>query len=213
MSEKRTRTGNKRGAKKKGAHDELTPRALAYKNERISNPTKSKKQCAIDAGYSAKAAHFWAYRLEQNPLIAEAIEAAQKAAAEKAQITLEEIVDELKPMGFANMGDYLEFLENGGVAIDWSNLTREQTAAIAEVTIDEYMDGRGEDARLVKRVKFKLHDKRSSLVEIAKLLNLEPAKKVDLTSGGERLQVTLNLGGTVSPDDEDAGDDQSDDAG
>ena len=36
-------------------------------------------------------------------------------------------------------------------------------------TVDDYIDGRGENARDVRKVKFKLADKRAALMDIAKL--------------------------------------------
>jgi len=36
-------------------------------------------------------------------------------------------------------------------------------------TVDDYVDGRGENARDVRKVKFKLADKRAALMDIAKL--------------------------------------------
>jgi hypothetical protein len=38
-----------------------------------------------------------------------------------------------------------------------------KTAALSEVTVKDFLDGRGEDARQVRRVKFKLHVKRAPL--------------------------------------------------
>ena len=40
---------------------------------------------------------------------------------------------------------------------------------MTEVTVDDYIDGRGENAREVRKVKFKLGDKRAALMDIAKL--------------------------------------------
>jgi|SRR5580704_560730 hypothetical protein len=45
-------------------------------------------------------------------------------------------------------------------------------AAIQELTIDEYVEGKGKDARPVRRTKIKLYDKRPALVEIGRELGL-----------------------------------------
>jgi len=48
-------------------------------------------------------------------------------------------------------------------------LNKDNGAAVAEFVIDEFKDGGGEDARDVRRVRFKLADKRASLESLAKL--------------------------------------------
>ena len=95
-----------------------------------------------------------------------------KQIADKAQLTAQMVIDELRKIGFANMQDFMSAGADGDPVLDFSRLTREQAAALQEVTVDSYMDGRGDDAREVKRVKFKLADKRAALVDLAKHLGV-----------------------------------------
>ena len=92
-----------------------------------------------------------------------------KLAIERTAITKERVAVELSRIGFANMIDYMRVGPSGDPVLDFSNLTREQAAALTEVTVDDYLDGRGENAREVRKVKFKLGDKRAALMDIAKL--------------------------------------------
>lgn len=93
-------------------------------------------------------------------------------AVEKAAITKAAVLEELAKIGFANMLDYIQTQPDGYAYVDLSKLTRDQAAAIQEVVVEEYKEGRGEDARDVKRVKFKLADKKGALVDIGKHLGM-----------------------------------------
>jgi len=129
-------------------------------------------QAAIRAGYSAKtAADIGRQALRKTP-VALAIAERQRAISERTGVTAERVIEELAKIGFANMQDYMRANADGDPYLDFSNLTRDQAAALAEVTVEDFKDGRGEDARDVRRVKFKLHDKRAALVDLGKHLGL-----------------------------------------
>lgn len=92
--------------------------------------------------------------------------------AAKAEITVERIMAELALIGFSNMQDYMRPGIDGDPTLDFSALTRDQAAALSEVTVEDFKDGRGEDARDVRRVKFKLADKRAALVDMGRHLKM-----------------------------------------
>lgn len=97
---------------------------------------------------------------------------AVQLAAERLSITKERVLSELGKIGFANMADYMKAGIDGDPYLDFSALTRDQAAALAEVTVEDFKDGRGEDARDVRKVKFKLHDKKGALVDIGRELGM-----------------------------------------
>lgn len=94
------------------------------------------------------------------------------AARERYDVTTDRVVAELARIGFANMQDYVTQDSNGEPHFDYAKISRDQASAISEITIDQYVEGRGDDARQVKRIRFKLHDKRAALVDLGRHLGL-----------------------------------------
>ena len=146
----------------------LTPKQERFVAEYLIDLNAT--QAAIRAGYSEKTAQQQGSRLLLNVKVQEAIAKGQNKTAAKLEITKERIVEELAKIGFSNMLDYMRAGTDGDPYLDFSSLTREQAAALAEVTVEDFKDGRGEDARDVRRIKFKLHDKKGALVDLAKML-------------------------------------------
>lgn len=157
-----------RPKEKPKAKPKLTAKQARFVDEYLidSNAT----QAAIRAGYSEKTANRAGSRLLSNVVISELLAERQKAIETKLEITANDIASELYKLGFSNMADYMRVTSDGDPYLDLSALTRDQAAAISEVTIDDYVEGRGEDARSVRKVKAKLADKRAALVDLAKLL-------------------------------------------
>ncbi len=127
---------------------------------------------ALRAGYSPKTASQIGSRLLKNVKIQAEIAKQQSKRADKLEITADKVVEELAKIGFSNMMDYIRVGPEGDAYVDLSALNRDKAAAIQEVTVEDFTDGRGEDSRDVRRVKFKLADKRAALVDLGKHLGL-----------------------------------------
>jgi phage terminase small subunit len=129
-------------------------------------------QAAIRAGYSARNAGKIGPELLGKTRISSAIDEAHEARSQRTGVTADRVVAELAKIGFANMQDFMKAAPGGDPYLDFSALSRDQAAALQEVTVEDYVEGRGEDKRDVKRVKFKLADKRAALVDLGRHLGL-----------------------------------------
>lgn len=147
----------------------LTPKQRRFVEEYLID--RNATQAAIRAGYSVKTANQQGPRLLVNVGIAAAIAAGCAKVAEKLGITVERIQEELAKIGFANSDDYLTGdPSEPSIALPLGD--RDKMAAVAEVTVESFKDGKGEGARDVRRVKYKLHDKRAALVDLGRNLGM-----------------------------------------
>ena len=160
-----------------GAAMKLSPKQERFVQEYLIDLNAA--QAAIRAGYAAKTARVIGHENLKKPDIAAAIEKARAERAERAKLTVDMVVDELRKIAFASMGDYMKSTPEGDPYLDFSTLTADQKAALAEVTVEDFVDGRGKDARAVKRVKCKLHDKQAALVSLGRHLGLFDPKKLE----------------------------------
>src|SRR5262249_13725709 len=97
---------------------------------------------------------------------------AVKQAIARLAITKEAILAELGRIGFANMLDYVRITDNGDPVVDLSALDRDKAAAIQDVVVETCHEGLGDSAQRVKRVRFKLANKLTALVNLGKHLGM-----------------------------------------
>jgi phage terminase small subunit len=134
-------------------------------------------------------------RLMRNRDFAARLDELKAAAAEGAVVTRREVLEGLSVLARSNMLDYMRIGADGDPYVNLSDLTREQAAAIQEITTETYMDGHGNDAREVKKVKFKLYDKRAALVDLGRHYSLfKDAKDINVNVTLEHL-VLESYGG------------------
>jgi phage terminase small subunit len=147
-------------------------------------------RAASATGYSEATAHVQGARLLKHAKVQQIIAKLVEKRAEKLDLSADKVLNELKLLGFSNMLDYIR-ITDGEAYIDLSNLTRDQAAAIGEITSEVYVDhyeGTGADKHPinVKRTKFKLVDKTKNLELLGRYLKLfhedrSPAVQINLT--------------------------------
>ena len=125
-------------------------------------------QAAIRAGYSKKGADVRGAELLGNRRVLPFILAKQKELAAQCNVEAKEVIDEIKKLAFANMQDYISVDGNGRPKIDLSTMTRDQAAALAEVTnrSTTTKDGGSEHYAI------KFHSKDGALEKLCKHLGL-----------------------------------------
>lgn len=130
----------------------------------------SAEDAYAEAGYSANSGN--ARRLKGNEAVSNRVAELLSASAERAGITIDRVRDEIAKVAFANMQDYMRVTTGGDPFVYLSDLTGEQAAAIGEFTVEDFKEGRGEDARDVRRIRFKLHPKLNALEQLGKHLGM-----------------------------------------
>lgn len=106
--------------------------------------------------------------LASKPYIKDYIAYVRAKIKERMEPTKDRILEELSALAFSNQADFVVIQADGTAYTDLSGLTREQLAAIQEITVDTYMEGRGEEAVPVKSVKIKLAPKTAALELLGK---------------------------------------------
>lgn len=171
---------------------DLTPKQKLFVAEYLANGLNATK-AAISAGYSKSSAEVEGSRLLRNAKVAAEVAKKTQKRFEKLEVTADKVIQELAKMGFANMLDYMT-IENGRlVEFDYNSLTRDQAAAIQEITMD-MTGGAGDGERKpVLRTRFKLGDKRGSLELLGKHLKLFTDKTELSGPDGAAIQENITV--------------------
>lgn len=146
-----------------------------------NNATES----AIHAGYARKSAHAEGCRLLTNVKVQVLVLAAQQKLAKKNELTRDMIIGEYRKLAFSNIRFYMAVLTGEDVAGAVEALTDEQTAAIAEITVERWREGKGEDAVTKTKTKLKMYSKKDALDSLARIFGMFD-DKLRLLLGEER---------------------------
>ncbi len=131
------------------------------------NATKA----AESAGYKPSTARQQACRLLTKGNIQARIAQLQKKQADKLDITAERVLAELAKLAYSNMDDYVDVV-NGKRVLNTAKPTREQMAAVCEITEDTTGGSGDGERKAVMRTRFKLADKGINLERLGRHLKL-----------------------------------------
>ena len=130
---------------------------------------KALHEAAVEAGYSPRTAYSIGSQIARRAHVKQSIEEQRAKLAKRREISIDKIQEEMASIAFARMYDYVSLSENGDPYVDLKKADHFQSGAISSVEIEEYVSGHMDNARDIKRVKFKLHDKQAALMNLAKL--------------------------------------------
>lgn len=148
------------------------------------------QNAAIAAGYNSKTAASQASRLLKKCNVKARIAELQKKVADKLEITAERVLQEIALLAYSNMDDYLDVVD-GERRLNTGKPTREQMAAVVEITEDTTGGSGDGERKAVMRTRFKLADKGLNLERLGRHLKLF-TDRVEHT-GLEGLADRLNM--------------------
>jgi phage terminase small subunit len=148
--------------------DELTQKIKRFCEEYIKDLNGT--QAAIRAGYSAKTAPEQASQLLTKLNVKNYISELKQSLSNKNEGLAQQVIDELKKLGFANIQDYIG-PENE--IKDLTKIERDKAAAVESIkkTVTEFSGG-GESSGKKTSIQFKLYDKISALEKLGRHLGI-----------------------------------------
>lgn len=148
--------------------DELTPKIKRFCEEYIKDLNGT--QSAIRAGYSAKTANEQAARLLAKVSVQNYIAELKQSLSNKNEGLAQQVIDELKKIGFANIQDYIN---KDNEIKDLSIIGRDKAAAVESIkkTATEFGGG-AESSGKKTSIQFKLYDKISALEKLGRHLGI-----------------------------------------
>jgi phage terminase small subunit len=157
---------------------ELSPKRERFSQEYIID--LNGKQAAIRSGYSEKSAEVTASRLLSNVNVKARIAQLMAERAKRCEVKQDDVITELKHLGFSDMRNLAEWNSVLVKLKDSSEISDADAACVESVSQTVSKDGGS--------LSIKLHSKTKSLELLARHLGMLH-DKVDHTTGGKELQT------------------------
>ncbi len=154
----------------------------------------NKKQAMMEGGYSKSMASTRANDVFGDPAVITEIGRRQNLAAHRSDVSLDWIVQRLKMIADANLGDCLDIYSDGSAKINFTKLTPSLKKALNKFSVDERKEGRGKNAGVVVKNTIGLSDQLKALELLVRHLGLSKEKQSIELSGEVELVEQLHRG-------------------
>lgn len=110
--------------------------------------------------------------------------------AVKFEVTESKIIDTWAKLAFTEPGELVELDENGKPYLEFQKMTPEIRSILSEFTVEEYQEGRGENARAVKRFKVKFVSREKALDALTRIKGMYK-DKLDISAGPNVVEALM----------------------
>lgn len=157
----------------------------------------SAAEAYVKAGYKPNDGN--AIRLKANERVANRVAELVNQSAERTGVTLDRILNEYAGIAFSGMSKFIKVNGAGDPVIDLSNCTKADLDLLAETTVEDFTDGRGEDIRDVRRVKVKMLDRMKALDALYRHLSMCGKAANDTTDWLAQALREISSRGSAAP--------------
>jgi phage terminase small subunit len=159
-----------RGAKQ--MPKKLTSRQRRFVLAYAADPQHNGTKAALAAGCPKTSAHVTASRWLKKTEVQELVDQFLGRLARQYELSAERVIQELCKLAFANMLDYVRINREGVAFLSLSEITRDQAAAIHEISLENCDRGDSKDPNARRALRVRLSDKVRSLELLGKFLKL-----------------------------------------
>jgi len=154
--------------------------------------TFNKREAMLAAGYAKSTAHTRTGDVFNDPAVIAEIERRQKLSSHRSDVDMDWIVQRLKLVADANIGDCLDIYSDGSANINFSKLTPALKKSLSKFSVSERKDGR--QGNVIVDTKVAFSDQLKALELLVRHLGLSKEKQSVELSGEVSLVEQLQRG-------------------
>ena len=129
-----------------------------------------------------------AYKLHTRPEIQARVEELKAAGADKAEISIARVLEEMACVAFADMGKFVDVDDDGNVSVNFEKIQEGDLRAVTKIRQKHIKE---KDGPVVVETQFELASKTTGLEQLAKHLGMFISQaKVDHTFSGDPADLT-----------------------